>query len=146
MPFLHIVSIVVLITLQGLIICITRFLNLEKNYSFIFKSCKNLAIAFFITFSVTVLTGFLLSQNGDFKFSDPMIESVINTKYAIAFLLLCNFSYIIYRFFLAKECYKKADYDEMNEHLIIAVNYFMILDIVLLLISTYLGVVIVSFK
>ncbi|WP_217907056.1 hypothetical protein [Campylobacter ureolyticus] len=105
-----------------------------------------MAIAFFITFSVTVLTGFLLSQNGDFKFSDPMIESVINTKYAIAFLLLCNFSYIIYRFFLAKECYKKSDYDEMNEHLIIAVNYFIVLDIVLLLISTYLGVVIVSFK
>lgn len=136
----------VLIAVQSLIICLSKFLTSQKSYGAIFKSFKNLRVVFFITLAITITTGFLLSQDGDFKFSDPMIESVINTKYAIAFLIICNFSYVIHKFMLAKKCYKKADYEEMKEHLIIAVNYFIVLDIVLLLISIYLGVVIVSFK
>ena len=147
-PLFHIISAIFIIAGQIVLVCMVNFFMkyVDKNYSDLFKYIKKIVIVFLVILMSSILSGFLLSNGSDFKYSDPMIKSVINTKYAVVILLFCNLSYIIYRFLLAKKAYKETNLDEMKEHLIIAVNYFMVLDIFILLISVYLGVVIAGFK
>lgn len=147
-PLLHIVATTFIVAIQVAILYLVNFFtkHIDKNYNELFKYSQKIYKVFFILFFIIVVTGFLISNNGDFKYSDPMIRSVINTKYAIAFFVACNFSYIIYRFSLAKKAYKETNLDEMKEHLIIATKYFIVLDICILLLSIYLGVVIVGFR
>ncbi|NLY04215.1 MAG: hypothetical protein GXZ15_05180 [Campylobacter sp.] len=147
LPFLHISSTILLISAQISLLMITMlFLKRSpKTYGEFFRKVKNFMIVFFILLLVIILTGFLLSKGDDFKFSDPMIEGIINTKYAISILILCNFLYIFYKFDLAKKAFKKGEVDEMNEHIIIAAKYFIILNICLLFIAVYLGVAIGRF-
>ncbi|NLK67514.1 MAG: hypothetical protein GX282_08585 [Campylobacteraceae bacterium] len=148
LPLLHIISAIFIISSQVVLICLTRFFTfyVDKNYGELFKQIKRIVVVILTLLLLLVLTGFLLSNGDDFKYSDPMMQSVIHTKYAISILIFCNFGYVLYRFSLAKKACKDANLEEMKEHLIIAINYFVVLDIFILLISVYLGVVMAEFR
>lgn len=147
LPFLHITSLILLISVQLSLVVVTNFFikgTYKINGEFFRQIRVVLALLFGLLFAM-VLTGYLLSGGGDFKFSDPMVEGIINTKYALSFLITCNMLYIGYRFYLAKKAYKASEIDEMTEHIIIATRYFVVLDVMLLFIGIYLGIVIRSF-
>lgn len=143
LPFLHITTLVFLVAVQISLILTTNFF-IKKSYKIndeFFRCAKFVIMILFGLLFTMILTGFLLSNGSDFKFSDPMVEGIITTKYALCFLIMCNLSYIVYRFYLAKKAYISGENDEMIEHIIIAVRYFVVLDVILLFIGVYLGVV-----
>ncbi|QKF65016.1 hypothetical protein [Campylobacter corcagiensis] len=147
LPFLHLTSLILLMSVQLSLVMVTNFF-IKKTYKVsaeFFRQIKVvLALLFGLLFAM-VMTGYFLSLGGDFKFSDPMVGGIINTKYALTFLITCNMIYVGYRFYLAKKAYKASQIDEMIEHIIIATRYFVILDVILLFIGVYLGIVIRSF-
>ena len=145
LPFIHLTSTILLVSAQMALVMVTVFFS-KKIYADFFRYVKFTVISFFILLFIIVVSGYLLSNGGDFKFSDPMIEGIINTKFGLSLLIACNLLYITQRFYMAKKAYKNSDTDEMNEHIIIAVRYFIILDIVLLFIAVYLGVALWRFS
>ncbi|MSN97069.1 hypothetical protein F1B92_07835 [Campylobacter sp. FMV-PI01] len=147
-PFFHLIFVITLISTQVVLILATNhFLkNGLTKYEQLFKILKTGEIIFFTTLFFIILTGIVLANGDSFKFSDPMIEGAIHTKFALSIFCLCNFLYIHYRLKLAQKAYKISEFDEVNEHLIVAIRYFIVLDICIILIAMYLGIVVGKFK
>ncbi|PSM51888.1 putative membrane protein [Campylobacter blaseri] len=148
LPFLNDVFIICFITVNIMFVFTTRlcFKTEQENYKALFKFYRLYKIYFIVLFLCVIFSDYILSQSGDFKFSDPMILATINTKFVIYLFVLCNFIYISSKINIARKFYQENNIEETKENLIIASHYFGVLNIALLFFIIYLKVVIGEFK
>ncbi|CZE47009.1 hypothetical protein [Campylobacter geochelonis] len=148
LPFLHIIFAMSIVSIQVVLLIGSRYFlkNFSDDYKMVLSFCKKFEISFIILFMLLVLSGFIMSKNGDFKFSDPMVEGILNTKFILSGFILLNFGYIYYKLMMIRKNIEKNEVEEVYDNLVIATKYFTSLNIGLCVIGIYLGVVIVEFR
>lgn len=149
LPFLHICLSIFLISIQVstslLLIFFLKIDNTKKSIKLIFKFLKFFNITVIFILSGVAISGFFLSGQNFTKFSDPLVDGVVLTKYTLGLFVLINFLYILYQTKLMKNSILNNDLEQIEDRSIIISNYFLPLNIVVCLIAVYLGIVIKGF-
>lgn len=144
-PFIHISSSALFISVQVGIVIFSKyfFKDIEQNkriYKIILKEFNKFLFTELFLMAVIALSGIVLIYYKGFKASDPMIEAIVATKYALMAFILLNIAYMWHKFKLAKKAYLKDEILETHENLVLIIFYFTPLNIVLCFIDIYLGI------
>lgn len=144
-PFIHISSSALFISVQVGIVIFSKyfFKDIEQNkhiYKIILKEFNKFLFTELFLMAIIVLSGIVLIYYKGFKASDPMIEAIVATKYALMAFILLNIAYMWHKFKLAKKAYLKDEILETHENLVLIIFYFTPLNIVLCFIDIYLGI------
>ncbi|ABK82057.1 hypothetical protein Q4Y15_000196 [Campylobacter fetus] len=144
-PFIHISSSVLFIAVQLSVVIFSRyfFKDIEQNthrYKTILKEFRRFMISELCLISVICISGIFLLSRDEFKISDPMIEAIVATKWALMLFILSNIAYMWHKFNLAKNAFLNDEVIGTHENLVLIIYYFTPLNIVLSFISIYLGI------
>jgi 3-isopropylmalate dehydratase small subunit len=145
LPFLHLTAIIVFIGFQSHFWLVAKFFIKDvddeiSKYERLLNMMKRLAYATYSSLIVIALTGRALSDRDYFKAADPMLSTIIATKWCLFGFLLLNLLYSTYRLYQAKKSIEKGEYIELRENLIVIIYYFIPLNIAFALLATYLGI------
>jgi len=94
---------------------------------------------------VLISASFTMSVGLGFEYANPTMFAMIHVKEAFWVFIASNFIYMYTRLRNAKRLYKKRNFFEVHENLGLIVNCLIPLNIVLSLITSYIGVVIRGF-
>ena len=156
LPFLHIVGVILLISLQIVaLVFVFAFKNgaLRENLLRFFAIFR---LLFPLFLALIIFTSFSLANGEQLKFVDPMIEGIIYTQCAVVVFLLLNFIYICYqisRVFKMCDCkcgifgvdeikFNDKCADEINDSIVIIGHYFVPLNLCASFLAVFLGVAI----
>ena len=144
-PFLHIVASVVFIGFQACFLYMAKFFmkdiaNNHKRYILIISALKRLGYALYASLAAIAITGVFMGDDNYSKIADPMLNTILATKWTTFCFLLINLIYTTYRLNKAIKSINKGEYIELHENLIVVIYYFIPLNVVVALFATYLGV------
>ena len=145
LPFAHIIAVVVFIGFQANFLLMAKFFmkNIEGDmhkYQMIISMIKRLGYAIYGSILVIGVTGMMLGKQNAIKNADPMLNTILTTKWAVWGFLLLNVVYVTYRLSKTAKSLQNSDYVELHENLIVTVYYFIPLNIAFALFAAYLGV------
>ncbi|WP_454991762.1 3-isopropylmalate dehydratase, partial [Campylobacter rectus] len=110
------------------------------KYQMIISMIKRLGYAIYGSILVIGVTGTMLGKQNAIKNADPMLNTILTTKWAVWGFLLLNVVYVTYRLSKTSKSLQNSDYVELHENLIVTVYYFIPLNIAFALFAAYLGV------
>jgi len=99
----------------------------------------------FVTMIILISASLTMSVGLGFQYASPTMFSIVHVKEALWLFIAFNFLYMYTRFLNAKRLYKKRNFFEVHENLGLIVNFVMPLNILLVLMASYLGIVIRGF-
>lgn len=140
LPFLHVLGVILLISLQ--IVAITLIKTLD-DMKILNKFLKFFMFSFFAILGVILVSNTVFYDSSDLKFADPMFEGIVLTQFAVFIFLIINHIYISYKIL---QLSRTQNSDDIAEHLIIIGNYFIPLNICVSLFAVFLGVVMKVFE
>ncbi|MBE0496107.1 MAG: hypothetical protein IBX45_06825 [Campylobacterales bacterium] len=91
---------------------------------------------------VMIVTSVFMSVGLGFKYGDPTTYNLIHTKEALWVFIAFNFVYMVFKYKNAKKAILEDEFVEVQENLILMLNYLIPLNAVLGIIGAYLGIVI----
>ncbi|AII14597.1 putative membrane protein [Campylobacter iguaniorum] len=144
-PFVHISSAALFIAIELSIVIFARyfFKDIDQNthrYELILKECKKFFIAQICVMFMICLSAIFLINTNEFKISDPMVQAIVATKWALMAFIILNLGYMTYKFDLAKKAFLSDELLETHENLVLIIYYFTPLNIALSFLSIYLGI------
>lgn len=92
-----------------------------------------------------VSASLLMTVGLGFEYASPITFTMIHIKEAIWLFLAFNFGVMYWKFLSAKKAYKKRDFFEVGENIILIVNCLIPLNLILSLMALYIGIVIRGF-
>lgn len=125
----------------GLII----FCHYQKDSKITLRELKRFFVAIFALLVCLVFFGFLSWWQQEHIFFDPMKEAIITTKIAVSLFIVVNLGYMYYKFISAKRAFIKNEPIEISENIVLIAYYFTPLNIVLSILSIYLGIALRDF-
>lgn len=125
----------------GLII----FCHYQKDSKIALRELKRFFVAIFALLVCLVFFGFLSWWQQEHIFFDPMKEAIITTKIAVSLFIVVNLGYMYYKFISAKRAFIKNEPIEISENIVLIAYYFTPLNIVLSILSIYLGIALRDF-
>ncbi|MGP1484715.1 MAG: 3-isopropylmalate dehydratase [Campylobacter sp.] len=144
LPFAHIISVIVFVGFQAHFWLMAKFFidgsSQKREYELIITMARRLCLVIYLSLFVIAITGALLRVQDVIKIADPMMDTILTTKWALFGFLLTNIVYTTYRFRKALKSIKNAQYIELHENLIVIIYYFIPLNIAFSLLAVYLGV------
>ncbi|WP_169973637.1 MULTISPECIES: 3-isopropylmalate dehydratase [unclassified Campylobacter] len=145
LPFLHTVATIVFVGFQANFWFMAKFFmkdiaNNHKRYILVISALKYLGCAVYISLAVIIATSMLTGEDDYSKVADPMLNTILATKWTVFCFLLINVIYVTYRINRAVKSMKKGEYIELHENLIVVIYYFIPLNVVFALFATYLGI------
>ncbi|ANE32744.1 hypothetical protein [Campylobacter hyointestinalis] len=150
-PFIHISSSALFIAVQLSIVIFAKyfFKNIEQNpnlYKTILKEFGYFVKLELVAIFVLCISGVFAAFTGKIRISDPMVEAIMLTKWALLAFILLNIVYMWYKFGKAKKAFSSGDLLSVHENFVLIIYYFTPLNIVLSFISIYLGVTFRGFQ
>ena len=145
-PFLHITATIIFIGFQASFWFMAKFFMKDitgnrKRFVLVISALKRMGCATYPSLAVIAITGVLAMDTNDFsKSADPMLNTILATKWTIFCFLLINLIYVRYKIKKAIKSMRKGDYIELHENLIVVIYYFIPLNVVVALLAVYLGV------
>lgn len=121
------------------------FCHYQKESKIALRELKRFFIAIFTLFGFILLFGFLSWAQKGSVFFDPMKEAIITTKIAVSLFIAVNLCYMYYKFISAKKAFAKNESIEIHENIVLIAYYFTPLNIVLSILSIYLGIALRDF-
>ncbi len=94
---------------------------------------------------ILISASFLMNIGLGFEYASPITYTMIHIKEAIWIFIAFNFGFMYWKFLNAKASYKKRDYFEVSENIILIVNCLIPLNLILSLVALYVGIVIRGF-
>lgn len=142
--FLHIACVVIFAGCMLALTLVGRKLLVSENmesFSLLLWLCKSISPIIFISLSFIAISGaIVVYQNSkSIDISDPMAEAVLATKGALWIFLLLNCLYTLYNRKKAAKFFKAKDMIQTHESLILIVYYFLPLNLLILMVASYLG-------
>lgn len=142
-PFIHISTSALFIGVQMSIVIFAKYIfkNIDKRrYKVILKEFHLFFAAQILLIIAICISGLFLNSINDIKISDPMIQAILATKWAVMAFICLNIGYMWYKFNLAKQAFLNNEMIAIHENLVLIFYYFTPLNIVLSFISIYLGI------
>lgn len=99
----------------------------------------------FASMIILISASLTMSVGLGFEYANPTMFSMIHVKEALWLFIAFNFVYMYIKLVNAKKLYQKRDFFEVHENLGLIVNFLIPLNLLLALISAYLGVIIRGF-
>lgn len=148
--FLHVISAAILI--GGLFILrfvIKPILMTMEDEEDKFKRCLNILDRYskiLLPVMLILISASLVMTIGlGFEYASPITYTLIHVKEALWLFIAFNFGFMYWKFLEAKKAYKKCDYFEVKENIILIVNCLVPLNLILALIAAFVGVTIRGF-
>jgi len=94
---------------------------------------------------ILISASLTMSVGLGFEYANPTMFSMIHVKEAMWVFIAFNFAYMYTKLVNARRLYKKRNFFEVHENLGLIVNFLIPLNIILTLISAYMGVIIRGF-
>lgn len=144
-PFLHIAATIAFVGFQAAFWFMSKFFmkdiaNNHKRYVMVISALKRIGCVVYPALIIIAITGSITNVYEFSKIADPMLNTILATKWALFCFLLINLIYITYRLKKAIKSMEKGEYIELHENLIVVIYYFIPLNIVVALFAAYLGV------
>jgi uncharacterized membrane protein len=148
--FFHVLSASILIGgMFALRFIIKPVLTLIDDEEIRFKRCLDLMDRFaklMLPIMLLLISASLLMTVGlGFEYASPITSTMIHIKEAIWLFIAFNFGFMYWKFLNARQSYKKRDFFEVEEHIILIVNFLIPLNLLLSLAALYIGIVIRGF-
>jgi len=99
----------------------------------------------FAAMLIIISASLTMSVGLGFEYANPTMFSMIHVKEAMWVFIAFNFVYMYSKLVNARRLYKKRNFFEVHENLGLIVNFLIPLNIILTLISVYMGVIIRGF-
>ncbi|NLC28093.1 MAG: hypothetical protein GX780_04895 [Campylobacteraceae bacterium] len=90
---------------------------------------------------VLVLASVFMNIGLGFKYGNPTMYILVHTKEAIWTFIAFNFIYMFFKYKSARKAYAAKELIEVQENIILMMNYLIPLNFVLGLIAVYLGII-----
>lgn len=91
---------------------------------------------------IIAIASFTMSIGLGFKYASPTLSSLIHVKEALWVFIAFNFIYMYIKLRNAKRLFDTREFFEVNENLDLIIKYLIPLNLILALISVFIGVVI----
>lgn len=145
LPFLHFIALTVFIGFQAHFLLVAKFFmkDIEGNilkYQYFIEMFKRLGYAVYASLIILAITGTMLGDSDISKIADPMLNTILATKWFLFGFLVLNVIYSTYRLNKAQKSLRSGEYIELHENLIVIVYYFIPLNIAFALLAVYLGI------
>lgn len=121
------------------------FCHYQKEDKIALRELKRFFTAIFTLFACLIFFGFIAWWQQGNIFFDPMKEAIITTKIAVSLFIVVNLGYMYYKFISAKKAFAKNESIEIHENIVLIAYYFTPLNIVLSILSIYLGIALRDF-
>lgn len=142
LPFLLSTSTAFFIAAQ---ISLIMFCHFQNDNKLILRELKRFFMVIFALFALSALLGILLWAQKSAVLFDPMKDAIITTKIAVSLFIAVNLGYMYYKFLGAKKAFIKNEPIEISENIVLIAHYFTPLNIVLSILSIYLGIALRDF-
>lgn len=144
LPFLHTIATALFIGLgAGLWLFAKHFLREQDHegdrYAIFMQVLRKFGLVAFGMLLVIATTGGLMHLESP-KSTDPMADAILMTKWGLEAFLTLNIIYMSYHYKKACTAFKKHEFIELYESLVLIVYYFIPLSFVISAIAIYLGV------
>jgi uncharacterized membrane protein len=148
--FLHIVSATILI--GGLFVL--RFVikpilmtmeDEEDKFQRCLKILDRYAKILLPVMLILISASLMMTIGLGFEYASPITYTLIHVKEALWLFIAFNFVYMYWKLLGARKAYKKYDYFEVKENIILIVNCLVPLNLILALIAVFVGVTIRGF-
>lgn len=90
---------------------------------------------------ILILASVFMNVGLGFKYGNPSMYILVHTKEAIWTFIAFNFIYMAFKYKDARNAYLAKEWVEVQENLILMMNYLIPLNFVLGLIGVYLGII-----
>lgn len=107
---------------------------LDKYFMYLF-----VVMALIISASLTMTVGL------GFEYANPTIYSLIHVKEALWLFIAFNFIYMYVKLKSATKLFKRREFLDVHEHLSLILNFLMPLNLILTVVSAYIGIIIRGF-
>ncbi|MCI7014649.1 MAG: hypothetical protein MR878_04595 [Campylobacter sp.] len=121
------------------------FCHYQKENKIALRELKRFFIAIFFLLICLIAFGLIAWRQQEDIFFDPMKEAIITTKIAVSLFIAVNLCYMYYKFISAKKAFSKNESIEIRENIVLIAYYFAPLNIVLSILSIYLGIALRDF-
>lgn len=142
LPFLHIVSVVLFVGLQlALLVCGYQLLKGEQKISILLRIVRACTPFVFISMFLICVSGvFGLFAGAKREISDPMAQALLATKVSLLIFSMLNCIYMLYHTQKSWAFFKAKKQIQAHESMVLLIYYFVPLNIVIMLVATYLGI------
>jgi len=144
--FLHVVSAALLIGSMFVMRFIIQPVEVDvPDVKIKFTSCMAMLrryIFFLVPLMLIIFGTALFMHIGlGFKNGNPLNYIMVHTKEALWTFIAFNFVYMYFKYLKAKKGFEEENYIEVEENVILMVNYLIPLNLLLAIISVYFGVI-----
>lgn len=148
--FLHIVSATLLIGgLYILRFVIKPILMTMKDEEDKFERCLSILDRYskflLLVMLVLISASLMMTVGFGFQYASPITYTLIHIKEAIWLFMAFNFAFMYWKLLSAKKAYKKCDYFEVKENIILIIHCLVPLNLLLALAAVFIGVTIRGF-